>query len=163
MEKISGVYLLHFERKFGSADRCAGYKPHAGHYIGYADDVERRVNEHAAGQGASLTRALYKAGIGFEVAYFWEGADRNFERWLKDKKSAPRFCPICQMTHGERERMIYDPVPETSIDDYMGKIADRLLIDSHQLGLWVSMRFDELVAREGVAAATRSILLTLGR
>lgn len=36
---MKGVYLLHFEPRY----------KHAGHYLGYAEDIERRVDEHRRG------------------------------------------------------------------------------------------------------------------
>jgi len=37
-------------------------------------------------------------GISFQIAAIWPG-DRSYERQLKNKKSAPRFCPICRKAH----------------------------------------------------------------
>jgi hypothetical protein len=84
-------YLLHFDRAIGS-DNPRG---RAQHYLGYADRLDRRALEHLTGRGAAITRALVAQGIGFVIARTWPG-DRSFERKLKNRKEAPRLCPICQ-------------------------------------------------------------------
>jgi predicted GIY-YIG superfamily endonuclease len=52
------VYLIHFDK---------AYK-HARHYIGFTDDVQRRMVEHASGQGARILRIVKEAGIGWILA-----------------------------------------------------------------------------------------------
>ena len=97
----SGVYLLHFEPRY----------KHAGHYLGYADDIGRRVYEHEiSGSGSRLVDAARAAGVNIHLARTWPGADRNFERKLKGRKLQPdgphsahtgslkRHCPICKGT-----------------------------------------------------------------
>ena len=90
---VTGCYLLHFDPKF----------KHAGHYLGYADDIGKRVYEHEFDQsGARLTSAAVRAGCQLVVARVWVGADRNFERKLKGGRnnkrtgSLKRICPICK-------------------------------------------------------------------
>jgi predicted GIY-YIG superfamily endonuclease len=57
------VYLLHFERKLH----------HARHYLGYARDLDRRLQEHQAGQGARLMEVVVEAGIPWQLARTWDG------------------------------------------------------------------------------------------
>lgn len=84
---MNGVYILHFHEPLG----------HARHYVGYSPNVSRRVDRHATGQGSAITKHLHKLGIGFEVAYVWQGADRSFERSIKHRHgSITQYCPICQ-------------------------------------------------------------------
>lgn len=78
------IYLLHFDRKLH----------HAQHYLGYAHDVDARVEHHRNGTGARLTQVIKDAGISFVVARTWQGG-RDVERRLKNQKHAPRLCPIC--------------------------------------------------------------------
>lgn len=85
-ENPSGVYLLHFERRY----------EHAGHYTGWAKNIEMRLDEHNRGQGARLTAVVKAAGIGWTVAKTWPGASRTFERQLKNRGGAAKYCPICQ-------------------------------------------------------------------
>lgn len=82
------VYLLHFEQRLY----------HAGHYIGSARDLERRLQQHRSGQGARLMQVLQEEGIPWHVARTWEGG-YSLEKYLKRQKNGPRFCPICQGRH----------------------------------------------------------------
>jgi hypothetical protein len=84
---VTGLYLLHFEPRLH----------HAGHYLGFAVDVERRVGEHlAAGAKASpLVRAAIAAGSVVELVRTWPAGDRTLERRLKREKHGPRLCPVC--------------------------------------------------------------------
>lgn len=88
-----GVYLLHFNPRY----------KHAGHYMGYADDIGRRFYEHEFGKSdARLTTVAAAAGVQMVLARVWLGADRNTERKLKGKPNAgrtgslARLCPICK-------------------------------------------------------------------
>jgi predicted GIY-YIG superfamily endonuclease len=80
------IYLLHFDQPYR----------HAQHYLGYADNIERRIAEHRAGRGAKLTAAVVAAGIEFRVVRTWPG-DREEERRLKGKRSkrVALRCPVC--------------------------------------------------------------------
>ena len=80
------VYLLHFDKRYR----------HAGHYLGFAEDVEARIARHRAGNGARLVEVITQAGIGFTVARIWPDGDRAFERKLHNYKASPRLCPICR-------------------------------------------------------------------
>lgn len=86
---IRGVYLIHFDTPYR----------HAQHYIGYSGDVTARIEEHGRGQGARLMQVIVEAGITFRVAKIWRGKSRKFERQLKNRKGAGKFCPICQKEH----------------------------------------------------------------
>lgn len=83
------VYLLHITPRY----------KHARHYIGFTidDDALRRVGEHERGtkKGSPLVRAALDAGHTVKLAAVWPGADRNFERKLKNRKNAGKFCPCC--------------------------------------------------------------------
>lgn len=85
------VYLLHFDRPISD-------KHTTQHYIGWAKHLPSRALAHMRGQGARLTQVAVERGIGFVIAQTWSG-DRNFERQLKNRKNAPRFCPICKAHH----------------------------------------------------------------
>lgn len=82
------VYLLHFDRKLS----------HAQHYIGFSDDVEKRIEQHKAGRsGAGIVAEFHKLGIAFVVARTWAEKGRDFERHLKRKyKRATSLCPLCK-------------------------------------------------------------------
>lgn len=80
------VYLLHFERKL----------KHAQHYIGYTDDLAKRLKRHQAKQGSKFVAAMLNNGISFLLARTWEGVDYSFERKLKSRRNAKHLCPICR-------------------------------------------------------------------
>jgi predicted GIY-YIG superfamily endonuclease len=80
------VYLFHFDQRY----------EHAGHYTGWAEDLDQRVAEHLAGRGARLIEVISQAGIGFRLARTWPGVTRARERQLKRQGGASRYCPICQ-------------------------------------------------------------------
>jgi predicted GIY-YIG superfamily endonuclease len=83
---LGTVYLFHFDQRY----------EHAGHYTGWAEDLDHRVAEHLAGRGARLIEVITQAGIGFRLARTWPGVTRARERQLKRQGGASRYCPICQ-------------------------------------------------------------------
>jgi predicted GIY-YIG superfamily endonuclease len=82
---MSGVYLIHFSRKY----------KHAAHYIGWAKKIDARINHHKQGTGARLCQVVVNAGIELINARVWEGKGKDWERQLKNFKKPSRFCPIC--------------------------------------------------------------------
>ena len=81
------VYLIHFDTPY----------KHARHYIGYAkSDVTGRIDEHRRGAGARLMQVIVQAGITFRLAKVWSKGTRRFERQLKNRHGASRYCPICK-------------------------------------------------------------------
>lgn len=87
------VYLLHFSEKFH----------HARHYLGFAEDLEARLERHRAGRGARLVEVITEAGLDFQLVRTWNG-DRVLERQLKRQKNGPRLCPICKGPTSEEEK-----------------------------------------------------------
>jgi predicted GIY-YIG superfamily endonuclease len=83
------VYLLHFAAPISPAHTTQ-------HYLGYADDVDARLREHAAGRGARLTQVARDRGIAWRLVRTWAGYTRDQERSLKNQRNAPRLCPICR-------------------------------------------------------------------
>lgn len=82
---IGTIYLLHFSSPVR----------HARHYLGWTQDLDRRVEDHRSGQGSPLVAAAVAAGAEVTVARTWTGVDRNFERRLKNRKEGPALCPVC--------------------------------------------------------------------
>jgi len=81
------VYLIHFDKPFG----------HAQHYIGYTDNLKRRMHDHELGtRGAKLLKAVREAGINFRVVRTWPDGDRTFERKLHNWKKSSCLCPVCR-------------------------------------------------------------------
>lgn len=85
------VYLLHFDRPISESHTCQ-------HYIGWTMHLPSRAMAHMQGRGARLTQVAKQRGIGFVIAATWPG-DRNLERRMKNRKNAPRYCPICLGQH----------------------------------------------------------------
>jgi predicted GIY-YIG superfamily endonuclease len=85
MKKSAGIiYLLHFS---------VAYK-HAAHYVGFTTDLQSRLDAHKQGKGARLLEVIAQAGISFQLARTWQGT-RKGERQIKNRKAAPRLCPLC--------------------------------------------------------------------
>ena len=86
------LYLLHLEPRYR----------HAGHYLGFTEeaDVTRRVNEHLTGsaKASPLITAALQAGCRVSVARTWtgKGADRTYERKIKDGGQIPAYRPHCR-------------------------------------------------------------------
>ena len=84
------VYLIHFETNYH----------HARHYLGWTNNVERRVTEHKNNMGARLLEVINEAGIAWEVVRIWHDGDRTLERRLKDRHKASQLCPVCRAQKG---------------------------------------------------------------
>ncbi|NJO82551.1 MAG: endonuclease [Blastochloris sp.] len=82
------MYLLHFDARICPTHPCQ-------HYLGYSDDINRRMAMHQRGRGARLVRVARERGITWRLVRIWPG-DRRLERYLKQLKNAPKLCPICQ-------------------------------------------------------------------
>jgi predicted GIY-YIG superfamily endonuclease len=78
------VYLIHFLKPY----------KHARHYLGYSTNLDKRITDHLCGTGARLLEVVTDAGIEWRLVRTWPG-DRELERQLKNRKDAPRLCPIC--------------------------------------------------------------------
>lgn len=85
MKSDGTVYLIHFD---------TAYK-HAKHYLGWAKNLQARLDHHTAGTGANLMRVIKEAGITWRLARTWEG-DKNRERQLKNNGGKSKMCPICK-------------------------------------------------------------------
>ena len=81
------VYLLHFQRPI-SAEHTTQ------HYLGYTQDLVRRIEEHRAGRGSRLCEVAKEREIPFVLVRVWIGG-RRLERQLKRRKNGPKLCPIC--------------------------------------------------------------------
>lgn len=93
---MSVVYLLHLSAPMPQGDDPRTGKPRAAtHYIGWAKDLDARLEHHRNGTGANILRHARERGITFTLARTWPGKDRAFERKLHNRKESPRICPIC--------------------------------------------------------------------
>jgi hypothetical protein len=73
------LYLLHFNPPYR----------HAGHYLGFAEDVPTRVQIHRWGLGARLTRVAVMAGCDLQLVRVLPG-DRKRERAIKRVRNLAR-------------------------------------------------------------------------
>lgn len=84
------VYLLHFDEAVGNE------RHRAQHYIGYTDDVKRRMWQHSNGIGfGRLVHVARERGIPFALARVWPAGDRVLEKRLKRRHEHKVLCPIC--------------------------------------------------------------------
>lgn len=83
------IYILKFSIPLGNERHQAQF------YLGYAEDVDSRVEEHRKGQGATITRRAVERGAELEVVMVIEG-DRKLERKLKNRKSHKRVIASLQ-------------------------------------------------------------------
>ena len=83
---LGTVYLLHFDSKY----------KHAQHYIGWTQNLEQRLIEHASGRGARLIAVIVAAGISFSLVRTWEQVTKGQERKFKKWKKASDLCPVCR-------------------------------------------------------------------
>ncbi len=83
--KQGTVYIIHFEQPLH----------HACHYIGWTNNLSKRLAEHRSGTGARLLAAVNAAGIGWQVVKTIPGG-RDLEAKIKRQKHGPRYCPLCR-------------------------------------------------------------------
>lgn len=81
-----GVYVLRL------TNGQLGYDGHVNEfYVGYADDVIARYNDHLKGVGARFTREAVRRGYDLEIIAFVPRATRKVERAIKDRKNVRKF------------------------------------------------------------------------
>lgn len=90
------IYILHIDPPF----------KHARHYVGWTKDIDvtRRVGEHLRQAGRRPSRLVgvaLAAGCSVTLAGVLEG-DRDFERQLKARGGAMKFCPACRVEYNAR-------------------------------------------------------------
>lgn len=98
------VYLIHFDRPYR----------HARHYLGYTEDLQTRMTDHANGRGARLMAVITDAGIEWQLARTWRGGRRR-ERQLKRQGGASRLCPCCGVRPRDGIRFASLPTAPTTM------------------------------------------------
>ena len=79
------LYLLHFAPRYR----------HAGHYLGYTEDVPERFALHLRGRGSPLVKAAVQSGCQIMLVRIWD-EDGNAEQEIKRVVgSRARLCPLC--------------------------------------------------------------------
>jgi len=100
---ISGVYLVHLDEPYF----------HARHYVGYADDIARRIDTHRKGHGSPLLAAATAVGIDWRVVQIWPGGDRRFERKLHNRHGS-RLCRELACVSMQRQQRLQIRLPLAS-------------------------------------------------
>ena len=91
---IDGCYLIHADHPLH----------HAQHYIGWSDNIARRVKSHKQSKGSKLIAAFNKNNITWSVVRIWPSQDKSFERKLHNGKNSGKWlCPICRNHNDEQE------------------------------------------------------------
>lgn len=92
---MKGCYLLHFDPAYAAPTVTGGIKV-ARHYLGYSENVERRVEHHLAGRGGNpLVNAALKAGCRVQLVAVFHDWTRDDERAVKRAAHRERWCPRC--------------------------------------------------------------------
>ena len=71
---------------------------HAKHYVGSTINLYERLNKHANGKGAAITRHLFQTDRNWELKRLWIANDldsRTPEQLLKAQHNSPSYCPGC--------------------------------------------------------------------
>src|SRR5215469_13179384 len=81
LPRCCGLYLICFDVPYTSANG----KKTVRHYLGFAKNLRRRLEQHQAGtHGARLMQVINAAGITWTVTHLWLEAGRIQERRLKN-------------------------------------------------------------------------------
>lgn len=127
------VYLLHFSAPVGNPTNPRAM---AAHYVGWTSDLAARLEQHRAGRGARLTAVAIEQGITFAVVATWPG-DRTLERWIKDRKAAPRLCPICGRSHPRGRLVLPGPAQQLALpldgDPFSVSVPPVAGVDAYEL------------------------------
>lgn len=77
------VYILKIEPPYKGA----------GYYVGFCEEgnLLARYQHHVKGTGARLTRAASRQGHRLYIIMVFPGANRQFERWIHNRKNTPRW------------------------------------------------------------------------
>ena len=66
------VYLLHFARPFGPNPSTRTQ-----HYLGWTQNLRRRLNERRKGRGSGVTPRAHREGVPFVLAQTWPGTTQR--------------------------------------------------------------------------------------
>lgn len=96
------LYLLHFDQP----------RHHARHYLGSSVILAQRLTQHATGDGACLTRALWEDDEPWQLAALFVPRRRcgktirEYESAVKQRHNSTLYCPLCC---GGKERIWSPP------------------------------------------------------
>ena len=104
------VYLFHFHQPLGNP---ANRRAQASHYVGFAEDLEARLEAQLAGRGAKIVQAAIGRGIGFDI-YHWP-ACLAVEKLIKARKQTSVYCPKCAAAAGRLPRPLPIPIIQLAL------------------------------------------------
>lgn len=87
-DAVGTIYLLCFSRRLH----------HAGHYLGWTEQLDNRLEAHRNGEGSRLLAVIREHQISFTLVRTWSGT-KTFERQLKKRKNSWKLCPNCKDNH----------------------------------------------------------------
>ncbi len=111
------LYLLHIAPPFKGAM----------HYLGItkASTIGRRLDDHARGKGARLTRLALESGSILTLARLWHSATHQDEKRVKWNGHFSKLCPLCLHRLPTAECCAYPPLvqrvassPSTPVIDW---------------------------------------------
>lgn len=99
MDKLSLVYLIHFETPYKA--QSGKRQKTAQHYCGTSVRFDERIKDHQEGNGNPLMRAVSRVGIPWNVVLRLPGG-RSLERAMKNSHKLAMYCPVCSPSTYER-------------------------------------------------------------
>lgn len=110
------IYLVHLDQ--GMLVREGPNGPiYARHYIGWAQSdhtLQLRLERHTNGTGSSFMAEVERRAISWRLVRMWRG-DRFDERRIKNRREAPRFCPVCVEERRDGRGLLHAHVPELEL------------------------------------------------
>ena len=95
----SYCYLIHLDSACGR-----NFYGGASHYVGYSNNIQRRLANHAAGQGdgSKFTTEASRKGYDLKLGNLWYG-NKDFEKKLH-KMNGKYHCKLCKKVKGSFDK-----------------------------------------------------------
>jgi len=141
------VYLFHFTAPLGN---LSNPRAQARHYVGFAEDLDRRIATHLAGRGAKIVAAALAKGLIFEI-YHWPACLAT-EKLIKRRKETHVFCPACCAAKGRKPRPL--PTPPAVVQLTLDLVDDEPLPEiAIGRGDWLEYQIQAEWRRQRIPAA----------
>lgn len=89
-----GTYILHFDRPLTEEEKWV--QPFYGdqqHYIGFSNELDKRLAKHMRGGGSVITRKVFLLGIPMKIGRILENL--NLEEGIEEAYMVKDMCHIC--------------------------------------------------------------------
>ena len=111
--QLGTVYLLHF-----SGRTAAGHQ----HYLGWTQDLSKRLASHRAGRGAQETKKAVAQGLKLKLGQQWRGTPADERRIKNERRAVKRgygcLCAYCQTDDDQAVELLRGMgPPELRIED----------------------------------------------